>query len=79
MTRPSKSYPTSHSDIEPLVCLWLYTLFQLYDWEPVFYDDPDHLPDDMPLDLKDHITNATAQEVSNRSIIQQYNKNICRQ
>jgi len=37
----------------------LYFAFQIYGWNPIFYDDPNELPRDMPKYLKDHIKNIT--------------------
>ncbi|XP_004929151.1 sodium/potassium-transporting ATPase subunit beta-2 [Bombyx mori] len=42
-------------------CL-IVKLNRLYDWNPEFYDDPAHLPHDMPPDIKEYIANATPQE-----------------
>lgn len=33
--------------------------FKIYGWNPIFYDNPNELPGDMPKNLKDHIKNIT--------------------
>jgi len=34
-------------------------LFKVYGWNPIFYDDPNNLPEDMPVGLRDRIKNIT--------------------
>lgn len=37
--------------------------FQIYNWEPVYYDNVDELPEEMPDDLKEAIKLVPANEV----------------
>lgn len=41
-------------------------MFQIYGWEPEYYNDPKALPEDMPKELQDYIIkNATKLQVIN--------------
>lgn len=37
---------------------YLYYLFQIYGWEPDYYQSLDELPHEMPVTLKSYITHA---------------------
>ncbi|XP_037958345.1 sodium/potassium-transporting ATPase subunit beta-1 [Teleopsis dalmanni] len=42
-------------------CVFL-KLNKIFGWEPQYYDDPQHLPDNMPIDLQEHIGNVSQLE-----------------